>query len=163
VADGRVSLASRTGVQHRLWQKFERIWPPLAAAVLLLGAWELAVWWFQLPNYVLPTPHEIVSLALSDPGHLLDDTLATVLEGMGGYLAGAALGLALALVFVSVPALEHSALPLYVTINSVPMVAYGPLAIIWFGNGPMSKVILIVVAVSYTVLINVNRRAILTP
>ena len=34
------------------------------------------------------------------------------------------------------------------------MIAYGPLAIIWFGIGPASKVILIFLAVSYTVLIN---------
>jgi NitT/TauT family transport system permease protein len=46
------------------------------------------------------------------------------------------------------------ALPVYVTINSVPMVAYGPLAIIWLGIGSPSKIILILIAVSYQVLIN---------
>lgn len=156
VAGGSLSIGSTPGTpaRHSAPRMFERVWPPLMAAVLLLVAWELAVWWFRLPNYILPTPREIVGLALSDPGHLAEDTLATVIEGIGGYLAGAALGLVLALAFVSLPALERSALPLYVTVNSVPMVAYGPLAIIWFGNGPMSKVILILVAVSYTVLIN---------
>jgi NitT/TauT family transport system permease protein len=131
-----------------------RWWPPVFAAVLLLAIWEFAVWWFRLPNYILPTPREIVRLAVSEPGQLAQDTLATVIEGLGGYLAGAVLGLALALAFVSLPVLERTVLPAYVTVNSVPMVAYGPLAIIWFGNGPMSKVVLVVVAVSYTVLIN---------
>jgi NitT/TauT family transport system permease protein len=45
-------------------------------------------------------------------------------------------------------------LPIYVTINSVPMVAYGPLAIILLGIGSSSKIVLILVAVSYQVLLN---------
>jgi NitT/TauT family transport system permease protein len=45
-------------------------------------------------------------------------------------------------------------LPIYVTINSVPMIAYGPLAIIWLGIGSPSKIVLIAVAVSYQILIN---------
>jgi len=131
-----------------------RLWPPALAALLVLAAWELAVWWFQLPDFVLPTPQNIVLTALQDPRHVLDDTLTTVAEAMGGYLAGSLLGLALAIVFVVVPWLGRAAMPLYVTINSVPMIAYGPLAIIFLGVGSASKVVLIVVAVSYTVLTN---------
>jgi NitT/TauT family transport system permease protein len=131
-----------------------RLWPPLLAAVLLLSAWEGAVWWFKLPNFVLPTPQEIIATALDEPRQVLDDTLTTVFEALGGYALGSCLGLALALLFVALPRLERFALPVYVTVNSVPMVAYGPLAIIWLGIGSMSKIVLIVIAVSYTVLIN---------
>ena len=34
------------------------------------------------------------------------------------------------------------------------MIAYGPLAIIWFGIGVVSKIVLITVVVSYPVLLN---------
>jgi NitT/TauT family transport system permease protein len=166
VAGGDLSLAARSAANHpgavatepsvlpMLRRAFSKAWPPLLAAALILGVWELAVWWFQLPNYVLPTPREIVTLAVTQPGDLWPDTLATVTEALGGYVSGSLLGLGLALAFIGMPVVERYTLPLYVTVNSVPMVAYGPLAIIWFGNGPMSKVILILVAVSYTVLIN---------
>ena len=129
-------------------------WPPILAAVLLIAGWELAVWWFQLPNFVLPTPREIILVSLQDPQTLLQDTATTVGEAVSGYIAGSLFGLLLAILFVTWPSVERCLLPFYVTINSVPMIAYGPLAIIWFGIGPASKVALIFLAVSYTVLIN---------
>jgi NitT/TauT family transport system permease protein len=141
-----------TPVSRRL--AIARLWPPVVAAILVVVAWEFAVWWFQLPNFVLPTPQEILLAALQEPQHVLDDTLATVAEAMSGYVIGSLLGLAIAIVFAIAPGLARTTMPLYVTINSVPMIAYGPLAIIFFGIGSASKIVLIVVAVSYTVLIN---------
>lgn len=133
---------------------FSRFWPPVLAAVLLIAVWELAVWWFQLPNFVLPTPREIILTSLEDPRTLLDDTMTTVGEAASGYIAGSLFGMLIAIAFVTFPTVERCLLPVYVTINSVPMIAYGPLAIIWFGVGPASKIVLIFIAVSYTVLIN---------
>ncbi len=135
-------------------RRYSLVWPPVLAAVLILAAWELAVWWFKLPNFVLPTPREILVVAMQEPRLLLQDTWATVMESLVGYVAGSLLGLGLALLFVTFARLERFALPAYVTINSVPMVAYGPLAIIWLGIGSSSKIVLIVIAVSYSVLVN---------
>jgi ABC-type nitrate/sulfonate/bicarbonate transport system permease component len=104
-----------------------RFWPPALAAALLIAAWEFAVWWFRLPNFVLPTPQEIVSAALEDPQQLMRDTVATVTEAIGGYVAGSALGLAIAIAFVMLPIARRLLMPLYVIVNSVPMIAYGPL------------------------------------
>jgi NitT/TauT family transport system permease protein len=130
------------------------VWPPLLAAVLFIAAWELIVWWFKLPNFVLPTPTEILLTAFDEPYRLLSDTWTTVLEALLGFSIGTVMGLALAVLFVTFVNIERFALPLYVTINSVPMVAYGPLAIILLGIGSASKVVLILIAVSYQVLIN---------
>jgi len=135
-------------------RRYSLVWPPVLAAVLLLAAWELAVWWFKLPNFVLPAPREILVVATHQPQQLLQDTWTTVMESLVGYVVGSLLGLALALLFVVFARFERFALPAYVTINSVPMVAYGPLAIIWLGIGSASKIVLIVIAVSYTVLVN---------
>jgi NitT/TauT family transport system permease protein len=146
-------------MQRRSWsgtapRLSARYGPPLLAACLVLAVWELAVWWFRLPNFVLPTPQEIVVTASSHLSQLWQDTLTTVIEAITGYIAGALLGLAIAIAFVTLPGSERIAMPIYVTINSVPMIAYGPLAIIWFGIGAGSKVALILVAVSYTILVN---------
>lgn len=128
--------------------------PPLAAGIAFVVGWEVLVRALSLPNFVLPSPSEILTASANAPGALLHDTLTTVGEALAGYVAGAVLGILLAVLFVGVPFLERVTMPLYVTINSVPMVAYGPLAIIWLGIGSASKVLLITVAVSYTVLIS---------
>lgn len=129
-------------------------WPPALAALLVVAAWEAVIWWFQLPNFVLPRPGEIVAVALQNAPQLGADTAVTVMESLSGYVLGSIAGLVLAIGFVLVPRLEHALLPVYVTINSVPMIAYGPLAIIFLGIGSTSKIVLVAVAVSYTVLIN---------
>lgn len=129
-------------------------WPPLLAAALLLVLWVFVVWWFKLPDYVLPTPMDILAAATEQPARLLLDTRTTVVEALLGYGCGSVVGLGMAVLFVTFANFERFALPIYVTINSVPMVAYGPLAIIWLGIGSSSKIILIIVAVSYQVLIN---------
>ena len=83
------------------------------------------------------------------------DTVATVTEAIGGYMAGSALGLAIAIAFVMLPIAGWLLMPFSMSLlNSVPMIAYGPLAIILLGTGAASKVVLIIIAVSYTVLIN---------
>lgn len=130
------------------------IGPPLFAACIMLAVWEFAVWWFHLPNFVLPTPQEIVVTAGGHLSQLWQDTLMTVIEALTGYVAGSLLGLAIAIAFVTLPGAERIAMPIYVTVNSVPMIAYGPLAIIWLGIGAGSKIALIIIAVSYTILVN---------
>jgi NitT/TauT family transport system permease protein len=149
-----VSSVVAAGPGRRMFGAVARFWPAVLAGLLVLGAWELAVWWFRLPDFVLPTPQAILLSFWQDPQHVLDDTLTTVAEAMGGYFAGAFVGLALAVLFVVAPALGRAVMPLYITVNSVPMIAYGPLAVIILGVGSASKVVLIVLAVSYTVLIN---------
>jgi NitT/TauT family transport system permease protein len=155
VASGTASALIVKPRAGTLWERwFPVVWPPLLAAVLFFAAWEFIVWWFRLPNFVLPTPTEIVATAVEEPHRLLADTWTTVLEALLGFSMGTVLGLALAILFVTFINIERFALPIYVTINSVPMVAYGPLAIILLGIGSASKIVLILIAVSYQVLIN---------
>jgi len=155
VSSGLASAVGRDRVDDAVWRRwFALVWPPLLAAVILLTSWEFVVWWFKLPNFVLPGPAEIVATATEEPRRVLIDTWTTVVEALTGYVAGSLLGLGLAIFFVTFGKIERLVLPIYVTINSVPMVAYGPLAIILLGIGSASKIVLITVAVSYQVLIN---------
>ena len=122
--------------------------------LLLIVIWEIAVYWFELPPYVLPLPQEILAVAVDHLPELWHNSLTTVFESVVGFLVGSVLGLALAAAMLISAPVERALLPIYVTINSVPMAAFGPLVTIWFGIGVMSKILLIIVVVSYTVLLN---------
>jgi NitT/TauT family transport system permease protein len=128
--------------------------PAAAGMLLLIVIWELAVYWFELPPYILPLPQQILAVAIDHLPELWHDSLTTVFESVVGFLVGSALGLALAAAMLISQPVERALLPIYVTINSVPMAAFGPLVTIWFGIGVMSKIVLIIVVVSYTVLLN---------
>jgi len=156
VSDATVTTTpTRVAMQRRATPRWlASFWPPALAALLIFAAWEGAIWWFHLPNFVLPHPAEIVGVAVQNHEQLAADTAVTVVESLSGYVLGSIMGLVVAIIFVLIPRLEHVLLPVYVVVNSVPMIAYGPLAIIYLGIGSASKIVLVTIAVSYTVLIN---------
>jgi NitT/TauT family transport system permease protein len=128
--------------------------PVAAALALLLLAWQIGAALFDVPTYILPRPLEIVATVFAD-GPLLRDALTlTLAEAMAGFVVGAALGLALAILMVLLPPLELGLMPLVVAINSVPSVAFVPIMLIWFGLGMGSKVAMAALSVSFVVLLN---------
>ncbi len=130
------------------------IWPVAAALAVLLVLWQGATTLFGVPAYVLPPPLDIVT-GFFGSLDLLGGGLATTLaETLLGFGAGAAVGFLLAVLFVLLPPLEAVGMPIVVAINTVPSVAFVPLALIWFGVGMPSKIALAALAVSFAVLVN---------
>ena len=128
---------------------------PVALAVLaILLAWQAASTLFGLPAYILPSPLDIGSGAAGELDLLGSGLATTMSETVLGFGAGALAGVALALLFVLVPAADVVLMPLAVAINAVPSVAFVPLALIWFGVGMASKVAMAALAVTFAVLIN---------
>src|SRR4029077_17401591 len=67
---------------------------------------------------------------------------------------GTLVGVAIAIILVIVPRTKTLVLPPLVAINSVPSVAYAPLAQLWFGVGAEGKIFMVAFVVSYTILLN---------
>ena len=134
-----------------IWQRFL----PLAVSlVLLLGLWEAVVWYFDVQVFVLPSPSAIAAGVVDTWPVLQKAVLATLNEALTGFALGIAIGLVLAMLLVLMPPLETALMPVLVAINCVPVVAYTPLALIWLGIGPASKIALVVFAVSFVILLN---------
>lgn len=128
--------------------------PVVLALVALLAAWQLGGVLFSFPAYILPLPVDIITQGIRDWSSLGAAAATTFTETVAGFLVGAAIGGAVAVVLVLAPPLEVSLLPLLIAINSVPAVAFVPLALIWFGLGMASKVAMAALAVSFPVLLN---------
>jgi NitT/TauT family transport system permease protein len=75
-------------------------------------------------------------------------------EALLGFVVGSLLGIAIALLFFYVPPVENLLVPVITAANSVPVVAFAPLAVIWFGVGPASKIALAVIASFFMVMVN---------
>lgn len=128
--------------------------PVAVAVIFILFAWQFGARLFDLPAYILPRPIEIAMSAIAN-AHLLGGALAvTATEVVLGFLLGAAIGLAVAIVMILAPPLEVSLIPLVIAINLAPSVAFVPLALIWFGLGIASKIAMAALAVSFVVLLN---------
>ena len=124
-------------------------------AVLLL--WEALVRALEVPVYVLPAPSAILLKIESDAALMLTGLAYTLMEAVVGYAIGSAVALVVAMAFVLFPRVERYALPGLVALNSVPVVAFAPVALLWFGSGPASKIAMVTMAVGFAVFVNAHQ------
>jgi NitT/TauT family transport system permease protein len=117
--------------------------PPALLFVAVLAAWQSGALHavFRLRAFQLPYPLDI-GLALSDRADVLtrDALQYTGPEALFGLLLGGLAGFACAVVFVSVPFLRRGALPIAASLNSIPIIAISPIAVLWLGFGQPSKI-----------------------
>lgn len=139
----------------------------ILGAVIMVACWEGAARGLHLPAYILPAVSDILVGVWSKRAPLADAAGYTLLEALVGYGLGCLIGIGLAVAIAMLPALRAVILPLATAINSVPVVGYSPLILLWFGIGISSKVVMVAMAVSFTVLLStlagldrVDRRAI---
>lgn len=116
--------------------------------------WEGLVRVLNVPAYVMPTMSAVLETMLAQRQVLASNAWTTVIEALGGFLMGSAIGVMVAVFIVSIPLVRRFVLPALMTINSVPVVAYAPLVLLWFGTGIESKIALVTLAVGFTVMLH---------
>ncbi|KAA0969636.1 ABC transporter permease [Aureimonas fodinaquatilis] len=139
-------------MEHKL--SLERIVMPIASLLLVFAIWQAAVIVFAFPPYILPRPLDILYNMVTRFHIFWNAALVTFWQVIAGFVAGSIAGVALALVMSLAPRLERTAMPVVVLINCVPPMAFIPLALIWFGLGPNSKIAMAALAVVFPVLYN---------
>jgi NitT/TauT family transport system permease protein len=126
----------------------------IAGIALLMVVWEAVVRMFSIPNYILPSMSAILVATATEWRALVAAAAMTVFEVIAGLGLGTLVGVAFAIFLVVVPRSKALVLPPLVAINSVPSVAYAPLAQLWFGVGAEGKIFMVAFVVSYTILLN---------
>ncbi len=104
---------------------------PFAVGVLLLGIWQAAVQWNELPPYLLPSPLLVAQTLVTDFPTLLPSWLFTLKITLLAFIGAAIGGLGLSLLLTSSRLLERSLFPYAVILQVTPIVAIAPLIIIW--------------------------------
>jgi NitT/TauT family transport system permease protein len=133
----------------------------IASLAIGFVLWEIAVVFFQMPSYVLPSPRAVL-VALADglaqsPAsragfwYHLQDTLEATLAG---FVIGGLLGLILAAAMAEFRPIERLLFPYIAAIQSLPKVAIAPLYVIWFGYQIESKIAMAVTLALFPVLLN---------
>lgn len=126
---------------------FARLAPPVVAAAVLLGAWEIAVRALDVPPVILPPPTAIgQALAMQAPA-LATAAFATIATALQALALATVLGLGLALTLNLSPTLERAIAPIAVTLQVTPVVAIAPLVVIWVGLDHAERAILVLAVV----------------
>jgi NitT/TauT family transport system permease protein len=123
--------------------------------VTVLAGWELASgrliseFWISSPSAVWSALVRFIR-----DGQLLPAVWATMTETAFGFGLGAAVGIAVGLVFGVNPLVARILDPFFVAFNSIPRVALIPLFILWFGIGLETKVVFAATLVFFPVFMN---------
>jgi NitT/TauT family transport system permease protein len=141
--------------------RINRFIPGAISIIAGLAAWQIAVTYLHIPNYVLPKPAAVLAALVDGLGddptsrtsfwyHLYDTMKATI----AGFLIGSALGVIIAAIMAEFRLAERALLPYVVGFQSLPKVAIAPLFVIWFGYQIESKVAMSATLTLFPVLIN---------
>lgn len=122
---------------------WRRVWPPSAAFVIFVALWQAACRYGKVDPWILPAPSAIAMRLKDDAGLLLGHLGATLRLAMSGLAIGVAAGVAVAVVLHVLPFVRSALSPFVIASQNVPLIALGPLLMIWFGFGLTPKLILL--------------------
>ena len=137
-------------------EKLKTVLQPLAALVVLLVVWDLAIKLLKIPNFILPTPVSVLQALHTGyvEGQYWPHFLFTLQSMVLGYLAGCVMAFLLGCLFAESRTVERTFYPFVVALQSMPKVALAPLIIVWFGFGMESKIVMVALVCFFPMFIN---------
>ena len=141
----RNAAAPRAGASRA-----RRVLTPLLTVAGLLVVWELVVDLGIIPNFLLPTPVQVVQALVSDFSLIVSHAATTLVETAIGLL----IGVALAVLMDRFEGFYLALQPLVTISQTIPTIAIAPLLVLWFGYGLAPKVILIVITTFFPITVS---------
>lgn len=138
----------------RLRGAAQAVGPPLLAAVLVLGLWQLYASVGPVSSLTLPSPTEVASSLAEERSLLLENTWVTVEEILIGFGLAIVIGFLLAVAIRSSRLVERGLYPWLVVSQAVPIPAIAPLIVIWTGFDIRPKVIVVALVCFFPITVN---------
>ncbi|MCW5692652.1 MAG: ABC transporter permease [Pseudolabrys sp.] len=124
------------------------------SVVIFLALWEGLLRLFDVPVWLVPKPSDFLGRFLVDYREILSNALATSVTLAAGFGLGVVIAVPLALLMVSIGALERGLYPVIVFLNIMPKTVIGPILIIWFGVSPLVSVLVVFLMCFFPVLVD---------
>lgn len=131
------------------------------ALALILPIVIILLWWRattdgSIPEGILPKISSVGKAfrEMINSGQLGEDLWISIRRVFKGFLASALLGIVLGSLIGMFRPVREIFLPIITVIRQIPMIAWIPLIIMWAGIGETSKVIVIVLAAFFPILVN---------
>jgi NitT/TauT family transport system permease protein len=119
--------------------------------------WELGIRVFNVPNYLLPSPTEIIAVITKNYTLILQHFERTLFEVGVGLGMGLSAAVVLSVLAVRSRPCEIVLYPLVVTLQTIPKVAIAPLLLIWLGFGIGPKIVISGLMCFFPIFINLTK------
>lgn len=121
--------------------------------ILILVFWQLCVSLGFIPDYLLPSPLQIVEAFIEDFPLLMEHAKYTLATAFIGTAIGLIISFVLSIVMDLSKTMKELIYPVILLNQTIPTIAIAPLLIIWLGYGITPKVVLVVLAVFFPITI----------
>jgi ABC-type nitrate/sulfonate/bicarbonate transport system permease component len=128
----------------------------LLSPILLIAAWELIGRLGLVDPFFLPPPTGIVKamIRMTASGELLKHAEASVYRALSGYFLAAILGIGLGIAICWSRLIENVLDPIFELLRPISTLGLVPLMILWFGIGNGSKIVIVLKACFFPILLN---------
>jgi len=127
---------------------------PLLGITLFLLGWQAYVKVFDVPQYELPSPSDILAHLSSDWTFYWDNAKTTLWEASLGFTAAFVVAMILASILAHSRFLERLSMPIVVLAQVTPLIAYAPAIVIKVGFGLAPIVIMTTIVCAVPFLVN---------
>lgn len=134
--------------------KLKEVLPPILLIAALIICWEVASIAFKVPEFLLPKPSRIAEVIVLRHAVLWKNLLITLEEVLLGLVVGFLGGFGLALIMFFSPVMRRTLNPIVVISQTIPVIALGPILVIWLGYNIMPKIIIVALIVFFPITVN---------
>lgn len=145
------AAGSRLTVLLGSLQKTARL---LLGLVVVALVWEGAVRLLGIRPSYLPRLSQIVMSMAATPRAYVDGFLRTLAETLIGFVTGGTFGVLTGIAFFRVRALREMIFPIFVVSQTIPVIAFGALVVLWFGNTLLAKAVIAFYLTFFPVTVN---------
>lgn len=129
---------------------------PLIAFLLFLLVWELGVRIYDVPDYILASPTEVLAtIATTYPALWFHGTM-TVLEASSGFILAIAIAFLMAFLLDTLSWLNQAVYPLLIVSQTIPLIVLAVLFTIWFGFGLLPKILVVILVCFFPIVISLS-------
>ncbi|NLW78064.1 MAG: ABC transporter permease [Ruminococcaceae bacterium] len=111
--------------------------------IALLVIWQLVSTLGLVPDFMLPSPVNVVLAFIGDFGLLMENLWVTLYEALAGLALAVAASFVLAILMDLSGFLKRSVTPILTFTQTVPTIALAPLLLLWMGYGAAPKIVLV--------------------
>lgn len=133
---------------------FRKVLSALASVVVMGLLWEWATGHFRINPLYLPPLSDVFRTMIEAKDAFIESSIKTILETVIGYGIGVLFGLLSAYVFFEVKTFRSMFFPVFIVSQTVPVIAFGAIVVMVFGNGLASKAIIAFYLTFFPVTVN---------
>lgn len=127
---------------------------PIATIIIVVLIWQLTINFAHVPQYIIPSPLDILKTLVSDFQNIMENTETTLYESFIGFFISIIFSFILAVIMDSFEIVRKSIYPILLISQTIPTIAIAPLFIIWFGFGVLPKIIVVVMVCFFPIVVS---------